>query len=378
MSARITIVGASVRAAAQSAVRAGYRVRAADLFADVDLRRIAETRRVDQYPQGLGDVLVDTATRPWMYTGALENYPQLIADWQQQQPLWGNGPQVLARVRDPKLLAASLHAAALRAPDVYLEARRAPRDGSWLCKPLRSSGGTQITRWEPRSRESLPPEHYLQRWVDGTPCSAQFVAAAGRACLLGVTEQLLGQAWLGACGFHYCGSIGPLSVSPSTDSELRRIGDVLAKDFGLIGLFGVDAVVNNDGAWAIEVNPRYCASLEVLERSVGFHSIALHGEACSHGRVRDLPSTASSSVCGKAILFVPHRLVLANGADVPWLEDGGDKWPNWADLPAPGSVIPSGGPLLTILDSAPTREATLELLQGRAAHVWQAIQTTAR
>ena len=57
VSERIAIVGASVRAAAASAVRAGFSVAAADLFADEDLREIADATRIRDYPDGLADWL---------------------------------------------------------------------------------------------------------------------------------------------------------------------------------------------------------------------------------------------------------------------------------------------------------------------------------
>ncbi len=71
MSPVVIIVGASVRAAAQSAVRAGYQVLAADLFRDSDLRKCAESIRVQDYPNGLLDVLSEWPPSDWLYTGGL-------------------------------------------------------------------------------------------------------------------------------------------------------------------------------------------------------------------------------------------------------------------------------------------------------------------
>ena len=56
---RLLIVGASARAAAWSARRAGFDVVAADLFADTDLQQLAKTIQVEprEYPQALGDLV---------------------------------------------------------------------------------------------------------------------------------------------------------------------------------------------------------------------------------------------------------------------------------------------------------------------------------
>src|SRR5262245_22640430 len=98
---KLAIVGASARAAAFSALRADYEVVAADLFADVDLRRSCRAGRVNRYPEGLEDWLEKTACDGWMYTGALENHPRLVQRMAAIRPLLGNDLEALAAVRDP-------------------------------------------------------------------------------------------------------------------------------------------------------------------------------------------------------------------------------------------------------------------------------------
>ena len=97
----LTIFGASVRAAAQSAQRAGFRPFAADLFADTDLQACCECVRLSDYPDELAQVLRRSPGYPWMYSGGLENHPLLVARMETLRPLYGNGAAVLLRVRDP-------------------------------------------------------------------------------------------------------------------------------------------------------------------------------------------------------------------------------------------------------------------------------------
>src|SRR5205807_1833458 len=98
----IILIGASTRAAAMSARRAGWTPWCADLFADADLQRIATVRKVpiETYPHGLIDALVNAPRAPVIYTGALENRPDLIAKI--DRPLWGNSPEVLRAIRSPE------------------------------------------------------------------------------------------------------------------------------------------------------------------------------------------------------------------------------------------------------------------------------------
>ena len=75
----LAIVGASVRAAAMSALRAGLAPVAVDLFADADLRALCPAERVTSYPRGLAEWLADAPAGAWLYTGGLENHPVLVA-----------------------------------------------------------------------------------------------------------------------------------------------------------------------------------------------------------------------------------------------------------------------------------------------------------
>ena len=50
---------------------------------------------------------------------------------------------------------------------------------------------------------------------------------------------------------------------------LDKLGTVLAQAFRLVGLFGVDGVLDAERFWPVEVNPRYTASVEVLEGATG-------------------------------------------------------------------------------------------------------------
>jgi uncharacterized protein len=99
----LLIIGASGRAAAASALRAGLSPFVIDLFADADTVRLCPTLKCDlaDYPHGFIELAKQAPPGPWMYTGGLENYPDVIAVISEARPLWGNGPEKLAEVRDP-------------------------------------------------------------------------------------------------------------------------------------------------------------------------------------------------------------------------------------------------------------------------------------
>jgi hypothetical protein len=88
----VLILGASTRAAAQSAIRAGLHPICADLFADLDLRGCAQVLEVADYPRGLVAAAASAPACPWMYTGGLENQPGIVARISKSRPFqitWG-------------------------------------------------------------------------------------------------------------------------------------------------------------------------------------------------------------------------------------------------------------------------------------------------
>jgi predicted ATP-grasp superfamily ATP-dependent carboligase len=373
VSPALTIVGASARAAVCSAVRAGFSVHAADLFADADLRQVCPAIRVRDYPADLVAALDGSHSGGWMYTGALENYPATVERFAHVRRLLGNSAAVLRRVRQPRLVADVLRRWGLPCPEVVVDGGPLRGTATWLRKPLCSAGGAHISLCQRRAAVDLEAGpaggYYFQQFIDGLPCSAAYVAAGGQATLLGVTQQLIGSPWAGAHGFQYCGSIGPLATPPRVTRNFAAIGTALASHFDLAGLFGVDAIVNAEGVWPVEVNPRYTASIELLERAAGIRAIELHVAACERG---DLPAYCAGTFerqYGKAILFALRRLTVPPSFSSP-IDRGDDRTPPvLADIPDAGTTIEAGWPIVTVVGEGADQRDVLEMLQAMSARI---------
>jgi predicted ATP-grasp superfamily ATP-dependent carboligase len=363
MSEPLVILGASVRAAAASACRAGLTPYCGDLFADVDLRGVAVAVRVTDYPEGLADVARSAPPGWWMYTGGLENHPDLVDRTAAERPLAGNRGDVLRRVRNPLEVCCVLRKASLAVPAVSLNPADAPRDGSWLRKPLASAGGRGIEafRGEPASGS-----HYYQQHIAGPSYSAVYLADNRRAALLGVTRQLVGTRWAGARPFHYAGSIGPIMLAEELVVQFVEIGRALAAAFGLVGLFGVDTVVSNSSVWPVEVNPRITASVEILERAGLFSAVGLHMASC-RGHLAPLASLAPPmSLFGKAILYAPSDLVIRpEFTEMAECELARPSWPGLADVPPAGTSIRVHHPVCTVFAEGADEAAVVAGLKNR-------------
>src|SRR5207249_4448310 len=145
----LLVLGASVRAAAFSALRAGLRPWCADLFGDLDLRARCPTTVLphDCYPDSFADLLSQAPPGPWMYTGALENRPRLLRQLARQRLLWGNDGSVLDIIRSPQRVAQILTAAGLPCPVVLTQAPSSGQGSRWVIKPRASAAGLGIRFW---------------------------------------------------------------------------------------------------------------------------------------------------------------------------------------------------------------------------------------
>jgi uncharacterized protein len=373
----VGVVGASARAAVHSLARAGYGAWAVDLFADRDLFAPSARCAAGRYPHDLPALATGFLPGPVLYTGGLENYPDVVAELAAGRPLWGNSPAVLERVRDPLFsgeLWESAGGESLRVPRVIVE-DDPPADGRWLWKYRRGAGGDRIHDYVPDWDEVVPEnfeDYYLQEFIAGRPMSALFVAG-GTTQLIGVTEQLVGEACLHAPRFAWAGNVGPVELPEATADALARFGSVLSWAGGLVGLFGVDFILDADGvAWPVEMNPRYPASAEVIEHATGRAVMLDHAAACGIP-TGDWPIRGNERhrIVGKAIYYSPWRFDFP--PEGPWDDWQGpfDPWtlPAFADVPATGSTIEPGWPVLTMLEGGSTPTEVRARLQSRAAEL---------
>jgi predicted ATP-grasp superfamily ATP-dependent carboligase len=210
---------------------------------------------------------------------------------------------------------------------------------------------------------------YQQR-IAGVSCAGVYVGNGQSASLLGISRQLVGEAWLGARNFRYAGSIGPYPVKEAVRATIRNIGNLLASRFTLLGLFGVDFVVNGEQVWPLEVNPRYTASVEVIERATGVSGISVHSDACRGSPLDPLSYVESAAVHGKAILFA-HRPVRLSPAFVDWAtkESQNEHWPKIADISPPNTPIRRGRPIVTVFANDANPDKAEEKLRAAAAEI---------
>jgi len=216
----------------------------------------------------------------------------------------------------------------------------------------------------------VPAGSYVQPFVDGVPGSIVFVAACGNVVPLSLTRQLVGDGSFGATGFRYCGNI--LTIGRHAASAVHAAQDA-ASELDLVGVNCIDFIVQGDGVIPIEINPRWSASMELIERAFGVSVFGAHAMACTAG---DLPSFDLSSapgpaeVLGKAIVFARHDVTCADTH--AWLTDDAVR-----DVPHPGENIPAGRPVCTVFATGSDEDACYANLVARANHVYETLESWA-
>ena len=359
---RILLIGANVRAAAGSIRRLGGEPVAFDLDRDADLVAMADATQIKgaDYPSRIWDYVRHLPVMPWMYTGAIENHPTVVETLSRRFSLLGNDPGALRLVRDPFWLAELVRGANLLMPDTKATSAQIPTDGSWLVKSLASGGGEGIKAWRgpfPINSRAV----YFQARQPGRSLGATYIRDDSEVRLIGLTRQLVGRP---GNRFAYRGSLGPWPVAESTWREVIRLGRLVADQAGLRGLFGLDLVESGGRVWLIEVNPRYTASVEILEAALGRSILADHLRA--FGLTLDEPQRESAStdqVVGKAILFARSSGHLRDAIPVGTSD--------LADIPHAGTRFDQGQPIMTVFGRGNSAAACARDL-AHQARAWSA------
>jgi uncharacterized protein len=351
---RVLIVGVSTRAFAESASRAGYPVQSVDAFGDLDQKarvaNVALGRDLARgYSAGAAAAVAEGLDASCAaYVANFENHPAAVRRLSRGRRLLGNSPASLARARDVAELAAAVAGAGARVPLTLVadQAGSAPAGKRWLRKPVRGGGGSGVGAW--RRGQPLGAGELLQERVDGLVASLAFVADGRRARLLGFAQGLAGDPALGGRGYRYCGSLYPLRPEAALRGRLEALAQALTRGFGLVGVNGVDFVVRDGEVFVLELNPRYTASMELIERGDGPSIFEIHRAGCSGSLPQDEP-TPPADVLGKGILWA--RRDLRVGDTRGWLSRDDVR-----DVPAPGDLVRRGHPVCSVF--ARGRDAT--------------------
>ena len=217
----------------------------------------------------------------------------------------------------------------------------------YIIKPVKGSGGYDINLLNNDSTIQLNDnENYiLQEYIDGINLSSSILASKDRKKTIMNSRLLTENDFKNNNSYIYIGNILPLTK----ESILSNIGNIdeinkqmietsqnLAYKFNLIGSNGVDYILNENGLYVIEVNPRIQGTFESVEKSLQINMLAAHIKSCMNESV-EIPKAKYYSY--KKIIYSPCRNKYSK-IDLD----------NIYDLPHIGTITEKSEPLLTIID----------------------------
>lgn len=232
-------------------------------------------------------------------------------------------------------------------------------DTQFILKPVQGSGGYGINVLDnDRDIQFNTNEFILQEYVDGISLSSSVLANEKSAKTIMNSRLLTINDFEKNSSFVYVGNILPLTKE-SIMSKVKDIGKInkdmiatsenLAQKFKLTGSNGVDYILNENGLYVIEINPRLQGTFECIEKSLGINMLDAHIRACQ-GEIVEIPKAKRYAY--KKIIYSPARMKYEK-IDLD----------NIYDLPHIGSITEKSEPLLTIIDADESFEKLYEKVE---------------
>lgn len=155
----------------------------------------------------------------------------------------------------------------------------------------------------------------------------------------------------------YGGAVSQAAVSPGIRVELSSKLDKLVALAGLVGLNGIDFVVDRDSFWVLEWNPRPTATLELYDPEFAEGLLRAHVSVCLCEPIK--LEQHWGPVRGHTIVFARSKV------SVP---------PDWqpeswcSDIPCPDVLISAGMPICSVRAAGnPRADVLARLSEYRAA-----------
>jgi len=316
MKEKVLVAGFATRHIAQSAFAAGYEVYAVDHFYDQDLSFY--TREAMAFDE-LGDLEGAVAEMCERYS------PDLIvaasgAEALATRDLCGTPKDKVERFLDKLSTHRFFEETGVPAPGLISQGIYPA-----MIKPRKGSGGWRNAIVHDNSEFSMLMEKYdnlpflSEEIVAGIPSSVCCLATGSSAIAMAINRQILRGS--GEAAFGFSGSVTPFLSD--TVPLMVHYAEHIAAASGCIGTIGID-FVSGDKIHAIEVNPRFQATLDTIEIATGRNLFSAHVEACRGNLPAARPGCRQ--VGARRILFAERDMVVRPNlirfspviADIPW------------------------------------------------------------
>lgn len=354
MKGRVLVAGFATRHVVRSAHAAGYEVCAIDHFCDQDLTWYTKEHHTFEELAELPDLIGDLCSR---YTFDAIVSTSGAEDMDLGNTFCGTPPDVAARFCTKTGIQEFFEEHAFPVPPLLpggvYPAFIKPDTGAGGWRNALAATTDDETAWT----ECWPDTPYIRQLpLEGIPCSVSCIADGTAARALSLNRQF-NRGGEGERRFGFAGAMTPFL--PEERELILSLAEDIAAKSGCIGSLGIDFMLTADGIRAIEINPRFQATLDIVEISTGVNIFDLH---CNAARgILPAARPAPNMTAARSIIFADHDCVVQ--------DDLKSLHPDIADIPWPGTEIEEGSAVLSVYGRGADEDEALAVLDKTITRV---------
>jgi len=305
----------------------------------------------------------------FVYGSGFEAQPALLQKIAAILPVLGNSAATVQAVKTAAVFFAVLRQCQIPFPAVIDNLAQMQPGQTYLKKFAAGCGGSHISYATPAD-DQLKTNDYYQQQLSGRAVSLLFIATHHGLEVVGFNEQWLCPATL--TPFRYGGAVSHIALAPQIKQQLISAAQQLISAFALIGLNSLDAIVHDDLAYVLEINPRLSATVDLYQHE---NLLQRHVQACQQASYCSIDLQANGSVLqsstAHAIVYAHTAMTISSAVD----------WPEWAaDIPtiiAGGVlVVAAGDPVCSVVAMSDNAESSKQLAQTRVKIMHELLQQT--
>jgi uncharacterized protein len=376
---RLLVVGFSARAAAFCACQAGFDPVAIDGCADRDLMALCTDYAGWHQPDAIHEIESRNGELPYLLAGGMEHRLDWVDELAAQSTGYGCTRSQMVEMRSLSQWMNWSSGCGISFPatwshkDGIESLAKHDWEGEWLVKSTMGVGGLDVEHWSNRDVSFIAdyfqsrPNHYLQHKIHGKSIGVTFASSQFGSIPIGAALSIDSATQPFVSKYAYAGSCGPIVLSGEQWCSLWDFANSVGGCTGFRGLWQADFIISPSGELVLlEINPRWSASMEILDTCLGLRLVSLH-HRCVQGmlgieewktiaaHIRDAPS---NKMLGKMIAYAPRDFVVTDNQSDRWwdrLWDGElEKLTSrcgFADIPLGGTRVGQGQPILTCMVS---------------------------
>jgi methenyltetrahydromethanopterin cyclohydrolase len=332
---------------AQLAEQAGLTPVVIDCFCDLDTQQVAlvaikvESLALEHVVAALSILQKTQTVTHVMYGSGFETHAQSLNYLHQHYKVLGNSVAVFTAMQEKAHFFATLKSLHIAYPRVSFQAPQT--EAGWLIKPMQGEGGMAIRKYN--RAQLVSDAYYWQERIDGMAMSVLFVTDGNQCVIQGFHK--LQQVAIADNDYVFQGLISQPDVDDAIVQTVTLWIEKLVRAFALKGINSLDFMVEKGRCYALEVNARPSASMQLYMNNLLTEHIKCFVAGKLAGGVK------SASCRGYKIIFATSECVIKTPI----------TWPEWAlDIPEPGSLIHTGLPICSIIAAGENEQYVEEAL----------------